>query len=77
MLGFDDVTVTACEAKGSWRVPVCIASAVGIFIHTEADSLEGLHQESRDAVHCHFEQGEAPRLIRLQLGWQVPCVWGG
>jgi hypothetical protein len=72
VLEFDDVTVTACEAVGSWRVPVCIASAVGIFIHTEADSLEGLHQESRDAVHCHFEDGAAPPLIRLQHGWLEP-----
>ena len=71
MLGFDDATVTACEAKRSWRVPACIASAVGIFfIDTEADSLEGLHQESRDA-------GAAPPLIRLQLGRHVPYVWGG
>ena len=30
-----------------------------------ADSLEELHQEIRDAVHCHFEEGEAPPLIRL------------
>jgi hypothetical protein len=69
-LGFDDATVTACEAKRSWRVPVCIASAVGIFIHTEADSLEVLHRENRDAVHCHFEVGEAQPLIRLQHGWR-------
>ena len=27
------------------------------FIETEADSLEGLHRENRDAVHCHFEEG--------------------
>jgi SMC interacting uncharacterized protein involved in chromosome segregation len=47
VLGFDDVTVTACEAKGSWRVPVCIASAVGIFIHTEAERLE---QRQRDSM---------------------------
>jgi predicted RNase H-like HicB family nuclease len=41
------------------------ASAVGAAIHTEADSLEELHQEIRDALHCHFEEGEAPPLIRL------------
>ena len=45
---------------GSYR-----ASAVGAAIHTEADSLEELHQEIRDAVHCHFVDGEAPPLIRL------------
>jgi hypothetical protein len=45
---------------GSYR-----ASAVGAAIHTEADSLEDLHRGIRDAVHCHFEDGEAPPLIRL------------
>ncbi len=45
---------------GSFR-----ASAVGTSIHTEADNLEELRQEIRDAVHCHFEEGEAPPLIRL------------
>ena len=40
-------------------------SAVGAAIHTEADNLEELHREIRDAVHCHFEEGEAPPLIRL------------
>ncbi|MCP9894934.1 2-oxoisovalerate dehydrogenase [Vulcanococcus limneticus Candia 3F8] len=43
----------------------CRASAVGAAIHTEADSLEELHQDIRGAVHCHFEDGEAPPLIRL------------
>ena len=45
---------------GSYR-----ASAVGQAIPTEADSLEELHHEIRDAVHCHFEEGGAPPLIRL------------
>jgi hypothetical protein len=45
---------------GSYR-----ANAVGAAIHTEADSLEDLHREIRDAVHCHFEDGDAPPLIRL------------
>jgi len=38
---------------------------VGAAIHTEADSLEELHEHIRDAVHCHVEDGEAPPLIRL------------
>ncbi|MFM9102047.1 MAG: hypothetical protein ACKOPS_12260, partial [Cyanobium sp.] len=28
-------------------------------------SLEELHREIRDAVHCHFEEGQVPPLIRL------------
>ncbi len=47
---------------GSYR-----ANAVGQAIHTEADSLEELHAEIRDAVHCHFNEGQAPPLIRLHL----------
>ena len=45
---------------GSFR-----ASAAGAAIHTEADTLEALHQEIRDAVVCHFDPGQAPPLIRL------------
>ena len=45
---------------GSYR-----ANAVGQSIHTEADSLNELHQEIRDAVHCHFYEGQALPLIRL------------
>jgi hypothetical protein len=45
---------------GSYR-----ANAVGQSIHTEAETLEELHSEIRDAVHCHFEEGLAPPLIRL------------
>jgi hypothetical protein len=41
------------------------ASAVAAAIHTEADSLEELRREIRDAVHCHFDEGAAPPLIRL------------
>jgi len=45
---------------GSFR-----ASAVGASIHTEAETLESLQQEIRDAVRCHFDEGQAPPLIRL------------
>ena len=45
---------------GSYR-----ASAAAAAIHTEADTLEELHREIRDAVVCHFDPGEAPPLIRL------------
>ncbi|CAK6694807.1 hypothetical protein IFHNHDMJ_01700 [Synechococcus sp. CBW1107] len=45
---------------GSFR-----ASAAAAAIHTEADTLEELHREIRDAVVCHFDPGEAPPLIRL------------
>ena len=33
------------------------ARAVGVDIFTEADDLAGLHQQVRDAVRCHFDEG--------------------
>ena len=41
------------------------ARAVGASIVTEADDLEGLREQVRDAVRCHFDEGAAPKLIRL------------
>jgi hypothetical protein len=41
------------------------ARAVGASIVTEADDLEGLRNKARDAVRCHFDEGAAPKLIRL------------
>ncbi len=43
-----------------------VARALGESIFTEADDLESLHRQVRDAVHCHFDEGMAPALIRLQ-----------
>lgn len=44
-----------------------IARALGESIFTEADDVESLHRQVRDAVHCHFEEGKAPRIIRLHF----------
>lgn len=41
------------------------ARALGESIFTEADTLAELHQQVRDAVQCHFEQGQGPKVIRL------------
>ena len=43
------------------------ARALGESIFTEADDLESLHVHVRDAVQCHFEQNEAPKIIRLHF----------
>ena len=43
------------------------ARALGISIFTEADNVESLHQQVRDAVHCHFKEGKAPKIIRLHF----------
>ncbi len=41
------------------------ARALGYSIVTEADTWDELRESVRDAVNCHFEPGESPRLIRL------------
>lgn len=43
------------------------AKALGFSIFTEADTLEQLKRMIQDAVRCHFEDGQRPRLIRLHL----------
>lgn len=42
-----------------------MARSVDHAIFTEADSMEDLHGQVRDAVRCHFDAGDVPRLIRL------------
>jgi hypothetical protein len=44
-----------------------VARAMGADIFTEADSLEDLHAQVRDAVHCHFDPQQMPSLIRLHI----------
>jgi hypothetical protein len=41
------------------------ARALGHSIFTEADTMEALRQEVRDAVRCHFGPGSEPYAIRL------------
>lgn len=42
-----------------------VARALGHPIYTDADSYDELRQQVRDAVHCHFDAGERPTMIRL------------
>ena len=41
------------------------AQAVGHSIFTEADTMEELKEMVSDAVKCHFEADELPKVIRL------------
>jgi hypothetical protein len=43
------------------------ARALGFSIFTEADSLDELKSNIRDAVHCHFDPPDRPAVIRLHL----------
>ena len=43
------------------------ARALGESIFTEADTLDALRQQVRDAVNCHFDEGKATKVIRLHF----------
>jgi hypothetical protein len=43
------------------------ARALGHSIFTEADSMDALRGQIRDAVKCHFEEGQSPKVIRLHF----------
>jgi len=43
------------------------ARALGAPVFTEADDLDGLREMVRDAVRCHFDEGQGPRMIRLHF----------
>jgi hypothetical protein len=44
-----------------------VARALGADIFTEADDLDLLREAVRDAVRCHFEDADRPKVIRLHL----------
>jgi predicted RNase H-like HicB family nuclease len=50
------------EAEGGY-----IAQALGHGIHTQADTLGELREMVKDAVVCHFEESDRPRVIRLHF----------
>ena len=43
------------------------ARALEVSIHTEAESLKELKEGIKDAVKCHFDEKEMPRIIRLHF----------
>lgn len=43
------------------------AKALGEAIFTEANSLDELRTNIKDAVECHFDESEMPKLIRLHI----------
>lgn len=44
-----------------------VARAAGAAIITEGETISDLHANVRDAVICHFDDAERPRLIRLHF----------
>ena len=43
------------------------ARALGESIFTEADTEAELRVAVQDAVHCHFDEGKSPKVIRLHF----------
>ncbi len=43
------------------------ARALDYSIYTEADTLDELKEMIKDAVKCHFDEEERPRIIRLHI----------
>jgi hypothetical protein len=43
------------------------AKALGASIFTEADRVTDLYDKIRDAVRCHFDEGQLPKVIRLHF----------
>jgi len=43
------------------------AKALGYSIFTEAETLDELKKNLRDAVSCHFDDVERPKIIRLHF----------
>ena len=43
-----------------------IAKGLGVSIFTQADTLEGLRESVKDAVHCHYDDNKR-RIIRLHI----------
>jgi len=43
------------------------ARALDVSIFAQAESIQDLHERVRDAVRCHFDEGGAPKMIRLHF----------
>jgi hypothetical protein len=43
------------------------ARALGASIFTEGETVEEIRESVRDAVRCHFDDDEAPSVIRLHF----------
>jgi hypothetical protein len=43
------------------------ARALGESIFTEADDINSLYERIRDAVRCHFVEGQTPKVLRLHF----------
>ena len=59
------IRVERCEESG-WLVATWDAPEGG-GITTQGKDLRDLQEQIEDAVRCHFDEGQAPRRIRLHF----------
>ena len=43
------------------------AKAIGESIFTQADTMDEIKVNIKEAVECHFDEGKKPKLIRLHM----------
>lgn len=43
------------------------ARALGHAIFTEGESLDEIKESGKDAVHCHFDNEDLPKVVRLHF----------
>lgn len=43
------------------------AKAIGESIFTEAETIDELKKEIREAVECHFDTNDKPQIVRLHM----------
>ncbi|MEA3445609.1 MAG: 2-oxoisovalerate dehydrogenase [Bacteroidota bacterium] len=43
------------------------AKALGSSIFTEAETMKELKEMVKDAIRCHFEEDEMPKIVRLNF----------
>jgi len=44
-----------------------IAKAIGESIFTEAETMDELKTNIREAVHCHFDDDKLPKIVKMGI----------
>ena len=60
MNGKEIIFVVEEDPEGGYN-----ARALSEPIFTQADQLQDLHARIRDAVRCHFDEGQEPKIVHL------------
>lgn len=42
-----------------------VAKALGHSIFTEGETIDDIREEIKDAVRCHFDEDQTPKVVRL------------